>query len=128
MDDDTSEYTESNIWESPSHVDGLPTSRPRTPRTPKTPKTPKTPTQERPEPIDHEAALRKELEGVRGINESLEGVISTLERAGGNMNVCFPSHDLLVICPLTTTDRTEHGQQCFCSPQHLDADIIPDRA
>lgn len=86
MADDTTEYTESNIWQSPSQEDGPPTSRPRTPRTPKTPKTP---TQERPEPLDREAALRKELEGVRNINESLEGVISTLERAGGNMNVCF---------------------------------------
>lgn len=92
MADDTTEYTESNIWESPGNDDGPPTSRPRTPRTPKTPKTPKTPTQERPEPIDHEAALRKELEGVRSINESIEGVISTLERAGGNMNVCFSLH------------------------------------
>lgn len=94
MADDTTEYIESNIWESPENDDGPPTSRPRTPRTPKTPKTP---TQERPEPIDHEAALRKELEGVRSINESIEGVISTLERAGGNMSVCFPSHHQMCI-------------------------------
>ncbi|KAI8680121.1 hypothetical protein NCS57_00291800 [Fusarium keratoplasticum] len=75
MSDD---YTQEEIWSSPVQAD-----RPRTPRTPKTPKTP---TQER-EPIDHEAALRKELEGVRNINESIEGVIATLERAGGNMDV-----------------------------------------
>ncbi|KAH7275831.1 hypothetical protein B0J15DRAFT_540828 [Fusarium solani] len=74
MSDD---YTQEEIWSSPVQAD-----RPRTPRTPKTPKTP---TQER-EPIDHEAALRKELEGVRNINESIEGVIATLERAGGNMD------------------------------------------
>lgn len=35
-----------------------------------------------------EAALRKELEGVRKINEVIEGVIGTLERAKGNMGVC----------------------------------------
>lgn len=35
-----------------------------------------------------EAALRRELEGVRNINEVIEGVIGTLERAKGNMGVC----------------------------------------
>jgi hypothetical protein len=34
-----------------------------------------------------EAALRKELEGVRKVNEVIEGVIGTLERAKGNMGV-----------------------------------------
>jgi hypothetical protein len=34
-----------------------------------------------------DAALRRELEGVRNINELIEGVIGTLERAKGNMNV-----------------------------------------
>jgi hypothetical protein len=36
-----------------------------------------------------EAALRKELDGVRKINEVIEGVIGTLERAKGNMGVCW---------------------------------------
>ncbi len=36
-----------------------------------------------------EAALRRELEGVRNINEVIEGVLATLERAGGNMNVSW---------------------------------------
>jgi len=34
-----------------------------------------------------EAALRRELEGVRNINQVIEGVIATLDRAKGNMNV-----------------------------------------
>jgi hypothetical protein len=34
-----------------------------------------------------EQALRAELEGVRGINEVIEGVVSSLERAKGNMEV-----------------------------------------
>lgn len=81
---------ESDLWDSPSRDNNARSEpRPRTPKTPKTPRTPKTPlAQDRdrqPEPIDHEAALRRELDGVRGINESLEGVIGTLERAGGNM-------------------------------------------
>ncbi len=37
-----------------------------------------------------EAALQKELEGVRNVNEVIEGVIGTLERAKGNMGVCIP--------------------------------------
>lgn len=36
-----------------------------------------------------EAALRKELEGVRNINEVIEGVVDSLEKAKGNMDVCF---------------------------------------
>jgi hypothetical protein len=39
-----------------------------------------------------EEVLQKELEGVRSINEVIEGVISSLERAKGNMDVgtvCF---------------------------------------
>ncbi|KAF5019441.1 hypothetical protein F66182_8549 [Fusarium sp. NRRL 66182] len=111
MADDMTEYTESNIWDSPSHEDGPPTSRPRTPRTPKTPKTP---TQERPEPIDHEAALRKELEGVRSINESIEGVIATLERAGGNMNTVSSTVNNASVLLNTWTrilSQTEHNQR-----------------
>lgn len=33
------------------------------------------------------AALQRELEGVRSINEVIEGVVSSLERAKGNMDV-----------------------------------------
>lgn len=35
-----------------------------------------------------EAALRKELEGLRNINEVIEGVVDSLEKAKGNMDVC----------------------------------------
>ena len=34
-----------------------------------------------------EAALQRELEGVRNMNELIEGVVGTLERAKGNMQV-----------------------------------------
>lgn len=69
---------------------------------PKTPKTPKTPTpggQKEKEPFDadevRETQLQRELEGVRNINEVIEGVIGTLERAKGNMGVShpMPSHE-----------------------------------
>jgi hypothetical protein len=38
-----------------------------------------------------DAALKKELESVRGINEVLEGVIASLEKAKDNMEVRAPS-------------------------------------
>lgn len=80
---DESEHTESDIWASP---DANAVPRPKAPRTPKTPKTPSEGQHhERDEPEDHEEALRRELEGVRAINEGLEGVLATLERSGGNM-------------------------------------------
>jgi hypothetical protein len=85
-----------------------------------------------------EAALRKELEGVRKINEVIEGVIGTLERAKGNMGVCKPlKHSLFF--PLTlalqtvskTVDnastllntwtrilsQTEHNQRLILNPE-----------
>ena len=52
---------------------------------------PKTPSNKNAAPFDAEevrdAALQRELEGVRNINEVIEGVIGTLERAKGNMGV-----------------------------------------
>ncbi len=80
MADDT-ETTESDIWASPNQ------DAPPCPKTPKTPRTPTGQSEEQSQSVDREAALRKELEGVRTINESIEGVIATLERAGGNMQV-----------------------------------------
>lgn len=70
-----------DIWASPKDKDAGPSKeRPKTPRTPKTPSKQK-------DEFDHEAALRKELEGVRSVNAAIEGVIETLERSKGNMNV-----------------------------------------
>jgi hypothetical protein len=36
-----------------------------------------------------EEALKRELEGVRNINEVVEGVISSLEHVKGSMDICF---------------------------------------
>lgn len=41
--------------------------------------------------VDREASLRRELAGVRSINEVIEGVVESLERAKGNMEVNIPS-------------------------------------
>ena len=37
----------------------------------------------------HEAALQKEFESVRNINEVIDGVVSSLEVAKGNMDVSY---------------------------------------
>lgn len=41
--------------------------------------------------VDREATLRRELAGVRNINEVIEGAVESLERAKGNMEVNPPS-------------------------------------
>lgn len=48
-----------------------------------------------------ELALRNELQTVRNVNQAIEGVLESLERARGNMEVC--QYESLVICvsPLT---------------------------
>lgn len=64
------------------------------------PERPKTPSNQNNNPYDdsddvREAALQRELEGVRNINELIEGVIGTLERANGNMHVSsLPVHEV----------------------------------
>ena len=42
-----------------------------------------------------EAALRKELAGIRNINQVVEGVVESLDKAKGNMDVraCSPPHN-----------------------------------
>lgn len=41
-----------------------------------------------------EAALRNELQSVRNINEVIEGLLSSLDQAKGNMDVCYISGHL----------------------------------
>jgi hypothetical protein len=51
--------------------------------------TPSKPSAPRPETSEsREAALRKELESVRQINNVIEDVVTSLEKAKGNMDVC----------------------------------------
>lgn len=78
-----------DLWTSPVKNDPD-QPRPKTPKTPRTPRTPRTPpaNDHQSEPVDRDAMLKRELDGVRKINEVIEGVIGTLQRAGGNMEVC----------------------------------------
>ncbi|KAJ2970644.1 hypothetical protein NQ176_g8090 [Zarea fungicola] len=77
---DDAEYSETDIWTSPQQT----TQRSKSPKSPKTPRTPRTPNSQGP---DRDALLRKELEGVKDVNDAIEGLIGTLERAGGNMDM-----------------------------------------
>jgi hypothetical protein len=52
-----------------------------------------------------EAALRTELEGVRNINEVIEGLLGSLDSAKGNMEVSLPSRGVSLILRLTTNRR-----------------------
>lgn len=76
-----------------------------------------------------EAALRRELEGMRNINQVIEGVIGTLEKAKGNMGVSsFVSGASAGLCANSNVDRLPNRNKCFHPPQHLDPHPLPDRA
>ncbi|KAF3026384.1 hypothetical protein E8E14_009049 [Neopestalotiopsis sp. 37M] len=95
---------------------------------PKTPKTPKTPTGPPPrtdplsnssDPATREEALERELHGVRNINELLEGVIGTLERAKGNMGTVSQTVNTASTLLNTWTrilSQTEHNQRLILNP------------
>jgi hypothetical protein len=54
--------------------------------------TPSKPSAPRPETSEsREDTLRKELESVRQINKVIEDVVTSLEKAKGNMDVCYKS-------------------------------------
>jgi hypothetical protein len=74
-----------------------------------------------------EATLRNELQSVRKVNEAIEGVIDSLNKAQSSMKV-----SLLVLCPLMRTKTVvvvgqPNGQLSFHSPQYVDADFVTDR-
>ncbi|OHW90695.1 DASH complex subunit duo1 [Colletotrichum incanum] len=109
-----------DIWASPGpESEGAPPSdRPKTPRTPKTPKTPKTPANPN-TTFDREAALRKELEGVRNINTAIEGIITTLDKAKGNMNTVgstVSNASTLLNTWTRILSQTEHNQRLILNP------------
>ncbi|KAH7376341.1 DASH complex subunit Duo1-domain-containing protein [Plectosphaerella cucumerina] len=117
MSDPIDDSLTEDIWASP---DAERTDRPTTPRTPRTPKTPnpRTPGNHHAE-YDREAALRKELESVRNINASIEGVISTLERAKANMGTVsgtVGNASTLLNTWTRILSQTEHNQRLILNP------------
>ncbi|KAK1776747.1 DASH complex subunit Duo1-domain-containing protein [Copromyces sp. CBS 386.78] len=66
-----------------------------------------------------EAALQRELEGVRKINQVIQGVIGTLERAKGNMgtvNRTIHSASTLLTTWTRILSQTEHNQRLLLNP------------
>jgi hypothetical protein len=45
-----------------------------------------------------EAALRQELDNVRKINQVIEGVVESLEKAKSNMDVCDTPRYVVIMC------------------------------
>ncbi|KAM0463056.1 hypothetical protein ACHAPV_003181 [Trichoderma viride] len=95
--------------------------RPKTPKTPRTPRTPRTPpgNDHQSEPVDRDAMLKKELDGVRKINEVIEGVIGTLQRAGGNMesvSKTVSNASTLLNTWTRILSQTEHNQRLILDP------------
>ncbi|KAM0522399.1 hypothetical protein ACHAPE_001988 [Trichoderma viride] len=111
---------DSDLWTSPVKNDPD-QPRPKTPKTPRTPRTPRTPpaNDHQSGPVDRDAMLKRELDGVRKINEVIEGVIGTLQRAGGNMESV--SKTVLNASTLLNTwtrilSQTEHNQRLILDP------------
>ncbi|KAI1118352.1 hypothetical protein F5Y14DRAFT_260394 [Nemania sp. NC0429] len=84
---------------------------------------PKTPSNHHSHYEDHEdarnAGLQRELEGVRNINELIEGVIGTLERAKGNMQTVSNTVNTASTLLNTWTrilSQTEHNQRLLLNP------------
>ncbi|KAK0761205.1 hypothetical protein N5P37_006151 [Trichoderma harzianum] len=114
VDDD-----DADLWTSP--VKNPPSERPKTPKSPRTPRTPKTPphNDRQSEPLDREAMLKKELEGVRTINRVIEGIIGTLQRTGNNMDSVsrtVSNASTLLNTWTRILSQTEHNQRLILDP------------
>ncbi|PKS11560.1 hypothetical protein jhhlp_003325, partial [Lomentospora prolificans] len=115
MADPADDSLTEDIWASPTATkptQSQPSASDR-PRTPKTPTRPASPT------YDHEAALRKELEGVKNVNRAIEGIIGTLERAKGNMNTVsgtVSNASALLNTWTRILSQTEHNQRLVLNP------------
>ncbi|KAI0021801.1 hypothetical protein F4780DRAFT_736689 [Xylariomycetidae sp. FL0641] len=107
----------------PEDVFASPSKKPAT-EAPDRPKTPSSSTKPSASRFDNsedarEAALRRELDGVRNINELIEGVVGTLERAKGNMQTV--SNTVTTASTLLNTwtrilSQTEHNQRLILNP------------
>lgn len=120
MDSSILDDSSSDIFASPSNppktASNSSTAQPKETATPQTPANP--PTRFDAEEA-REAALRRELEGVRNINQVIEGVIATLDRAKGNMGTV--SQTVTNASALLNTwtrilSQTEHNQRLILNP------------
>ncbi|KAK1832471.1 DASH complex subunit Duo1-domain-containing protein [Podospora conica] len=107
-----------HLFASPSHRRGQQQTLPDRTKTPTTNQGSRYDAEEAQEARD--AALRRELEGVRNINEVIEGVIGTLERAKGNMGTVSKTVENASTLLNTWTrilSQTEHNQRLILNPE-----------
>ena len=75
-----------------------------------------------------EVALRAELDGLRGINEVIEGVVSSLDRAKQNMEVGpLPGHSMIILSPLHA-GGVPYRRIGFHALEYLDPNTLSDGA
>lgn len=71
-----------------------------------------------------EESLRQELANVKKVNEAIEGVLASLDKAKANMKVQI--YFLSRAPPLTGPDCQFYGQRCLVSTQHMDSNPVAD--
>lgn len=118
-DEDTEE-----LWNSPSQR----RTRPVTQRTP--PSADRLQNQDTKPSLDQEEArelaLRHELQTVRNVNQAIEGVLESLERARGNMEVCNFCQVLGSVANIQA-DSIAYSRLGINSTQHMDQNPSTDR-
>jgi hypothetical protein len=119
-DEDTEE-----LWNSPSQR----RTRPVTQRTPAS--ADRLQNQDTKPALDQEEArelaLRNELQTVRNVNQAIEGVLESLERARGNMEVCNFCQ-VLGSAANIQADSIAYSRLGINSTQHMDQNPSTDRA
>jgi hypothetical protein len=74
-----------------------------------------------------DAALRQELANVRKVNETIEGVIQSLDKAKTNMNVGSPTRHRIEYCT-DQLDCQSDCRRCIIVAKHVDSHPLSDRA
>lgn len=75
-----------------------------------------------------EILLRRELAGIRNINEVIEGVVDSLAHAKGNLDVCSIRIYPAFLRILIMTDNIPHREQCIDLVKYLDANSLTNGA
>jgi hypothetical protein len=74
-----------------------------------------------------EASLQRELEGVRSINEVIEGVVASLETAKGNMDV-RQNRGSSRLCSNLPTDGIANSYLSIDTSKYMDPSSVTNRA
>lgn len=75
-----------------------------------------------------EASLRRELAGIRSINEVIEGVVDSLAQAKGNLDVCSIRTYLALLRILIVAENIPHREQWINPVKYLDAHSLTNGA